>query len=155
MLQQQYLQQQEYQRQLALQQAAQQYQYMMTQQPAMMMPQPTSFGSNNPWLSPSAPALAPAPEPASQKTDTLINLDGSEEEGPEDPEPMPKPKPQGPPRAKVTNMNPELNRLLASGDGVDTFGNTGDMRLGPNAAMWHQAMQQQRTGQAGSNPFAK
>lgn len=155
MLQQQYLQQQEYQRQLALQQAAQQYQYMMTQQPAMMMPQPTSFGSNNPWLSPSAPAPAPAPEPASQKTDTLINLDGSEEEGPEDPEPMPKPKPQGPPRAKVTNMNPELNRLLASGDGVDTFGNTGDMRLGPNAAMWHQAMQQQRTGQAGSNPFAK
>jgi len=104
---------------------------------------------------PSPPALAPAPEPASQKTDTLINLDGSEEEGPEDPEPMPMPKPQGPPRAKVTNMNPELNRLLASGDGVDTFGNTGDMRLGPNAAMWHQAMQQQRTGQAGSNPFAK
>lgn len=171
-MQQQYMQQQEYQRQLALQQAAQQYQYMMTQQQqqqqqAMMQQQPTGFGSNNPWLAQTAstpttpasqpqPQPQPEPEPSALASDTLINL-----EGPEDPEPLikTKPKVQGPPRVKVSNMNPELDRLLASGDGIDTFGNTGDMRLGPNAAMWHQAMQQQRTGADGakslSNPFAK
>lgn len=182
MMQQQYMQQQEYQRQLALQQAAQQYQYLMAQQQQQaMMPQPTSFGSNNPWLSQSSMAASSVPTPSappstnasSQPTDTLINLDGpddndddDDDEGPEDPEPStkPKPTPAGPPRVKVSNMHPELDRLLASGDGIDTFGNTGDMRLGPNAAMWHQMIQQQRTGQAPamaggtrstSNPFTK
>ncbi|WFD18684.1 hypothetical protein MCAP1_000891 [Malassezia caprae] len=163
MLQQQYLQQQEYQRQLALQQAAQQYQYMMTQQPQPLAPQPTSFGSNNPWLQTSAPSPAPEPEPAPTPapapTDTLINLDGPEE-------PEPAPKPSGPPRVKLSDKHAELDRLLASGDGIDTFGNTGDMRLG-HSAMRLNPMMQQRTGQAAalgqaafdspkpaSNPFA-
>ncbi|WFD22271.1 hypothetical protein MEQU1_000937 [Malassezia equina] len=165
MLQQQYLQQQEYQRQMALQQAAQQYQYMMTQQPQPLMPQPTNFGSNNPWLQAStasstpAPAPQPAPQPAPEPTDTLINLDGPEE-------PAPAPKPSGPPRVKLSEKHAELDRLLASGDGVDTFGNTGDMRLG-HSAMRLNPMLQQRTGQAAalgqtafdspkpaSNPFA-
>lgn len=156
MMQQQYLQQQEYQRQLALQQAAQQYQYMMTQQqqqPAMM-PQPTGFGSNNPWLAPSSstPAPAPAPEPELDRdalkdamTDTLINLDGPEDASPVLPpraEPAPQPARTQPPRAKISTQHAELDRLLAQGDGIDTFGNTGDMRLGHNA--W--ALQQQRTG---------
>jgi hypothetical protein len=118
------------------------------------------------------PSAPPSTNASSQPTDTLINLDGpddnddDDDEGPEDPEPStkPKPTPAGPPRVKVSNMHPELDRLLASGDGIDTFGNTGDMRLGPNAAMWHQMMQQQRTGQAPamaggtrstSNPFTK
>lgn len=150
MMQQQYLQQQEYQRQLALQNAAQQYQYMMTQQQQQpLMPQPTSFGSNNPWLNPNASAAAPEPEPAQEieeddKTDTLISLDGPSEVEP------PKPKPSGPPKVKISNAHPELDRLLASGDGVDTFGNTGDMRLGPNVASWNQKIQEQRTGQAAS-----
>jgi len=163
MLQQQYMQQQEYQRQLALQQAAQQYQYMMTQQPQPLMPQPTSFGSNNPWLQASAPAPAPAPEPAPEPapapapTDTLINLDGPEE---------PAPAPSGPPRVKLSDKHAELDRLLASGEGIDTFGNTGDMRMG-HSAMRLNPMMQQRTGQAAalgqaafdspkpaSNPFA-
>ena len=39
----------------------------------------------------------------------------------------------------------ELNRLLALGDGVDTFGNTGDMRMGPNIAHYNQ-MKAQQTG---------
>lgn len=153
MLQQQYLAQQEYQRQLALQNAAQQYQYMMTQQQQPLMPQPTSFGSNNPWLNPSAPSMSkpepePEPEPANEidqndKTDTLISLDVPTD-------PAPKPKPSGPPKVKISNAHPELDRLLASGDGVDTFGNTGDMRMGPNFAALNQRLQQQKTGQATS-----
>ena len=44
-------QQAEYQRQLELQQAAVQYQNLMTQQQQQpLVPQQTSFGSNNPWL---------------------------------------------------------------------------------------------------------
>ncbi len=52
LMQQQYMQQQqaEYQRQLELQQAAVQYQNLMTQQQQPLVPQQTSFGSNNPWL---------------------------------------------------------------------------------------------------------
>lgn len=149
LLQQQYLAQQEYQRQLALQNAAQQYQYMMTQQQQQqqqpLMPQPTSFGSNNPWLNPNPSPAAPAPEPAQEveeddKTDTLISLDVPAE-------PAPKPKPAGPPKVKTSNAHPELDRLLASGDGVDTFGNTGEMRMGPNYAALNRRMHLQRTGQ--------
>lgn len=166
-MQQQYLQEQEYQRQMALQQAAQQYQYMMMQPTQPLAPQPTSFGSNNPWLqtqasSPApapASAPAPAPAPASEPTDTLINLDGPEE-------PAPAPQPRGPPRVKLSDKHAELDHLLASGEGIDTFGNTGDMRLG-HSAMRLNPMIQQRTGQAAalgqsafdspkptSNPFA-
>ncbi|EST09606.1 Epsin domain, N-terminal [Kalmanozyma brasiliensis GHG001] len=151
LMQQQYMQQQqaEYQRQMELQQAAVQYQNMMTQQQQPLQPQQTSFGSNNPWLqsggqqqqqhnvpvgdlfssAPTPPPVQAAPQPA--------------------PEPSPQPAPQQnrPVRAKVTDDGKynELNRLLALGDGVDTFGNTGDMRMGPNMARYNQ-MQAQKTG---------
>lgn len=156
LMQQQYM-QQEYQRQLQMQQAAQQYQMMMTAQP--LQPQQTSFGSNNPWLSENAgsgpepeqaPAPTPAPAPATEpaQTDTLISLDE-----PAAPAPAPAPAPSGPPRAKVSNAFPELDRMLASGDGADTFGNTGEMRMGHNAPLWAQ-LKQQKTGGAG-NPFVQ
>ncbi|PKI83459.1 hypothetical protein MVES1_002546 [Malassezia vespertilionis] len=166
MLQQQYMQQQEYQRQLALQNAAQQYQYLMTQQQQQpLMPQQTSFGSNNPWLSDPAPAPAPtqplaAHDSGSEQTDTLINLDGPE------PAETVKPKSSAPPRVKTSNAFPELDKLLASGDGVDTFGNTGDMRMGhAHTLMWGKQMEKQQTGAAAlgesafggaqaSNPFS-
>ena len=148
MLQQQYLQQQEYQRQLELQNAAQQYQQLMRQQQQPLVPQQTSFGSNNPWLStsasspPRAPAPAPEPEPA-KNSDTLISFDE-----PEGPEPAEAVKPQQRPKRVITNdAHPELNRLLAEGEGVDTFGNTGDMRLGHNTRVLSKMMQQ-RTGTA-------
>lgn len=160
MMQQQYM-QQEYQRQLQMQQAAQQYQQMMMLQQQPLQPQQTSFGSNNPWLTAESstapptpmpePAPAPAPEPA-PATDTLISLDE-----PPAPAPAPAPVPSGPPRVKTSNAHPELDRLLASGDGVDTFGNTGDMRMGHNAQTWAY-IKQQRTGVGASanptgNPF--
>lgn len=150
LLQQQYM-QQEYQRQMALQSAAAQYQYLMTQQQQQQLaPQPTSFGSNNPWLAADSapepePPRAPQPEPE-PATDTLISLDG-----PAEPAPTQAPQHKGPPRVKVSNAHPELDRLLASGDGIDTFGNQGDLRMGHNN-LW--AMSQHRTGKA-PNPFAQ
>ncbi|CDR87389.1 related to ENT2-clathrin binding protein, required for endocytosis [Sporisorium scitamineum] len=154
LMQQQYMQQQqaEYQRQLELQQAAVQYQNMMTQQQQPLRPQQTSFGSNNPWLqsgqqqqqqqqqhnvpvgdlfssAPTPPPAQPAPQPTPQ------------------PAAQPSPQQNRPTRAKVNDDGKysELNRLLALGDGVDTFGNTGDMRMGPNIAHYNQ-MRAQKTG---------
>ncbi|KAI3485852.1 hypothetical protein L1887_50650 [Cichorium endivia] len=155
LMQQQYMQQQqaEYQRQLELQQAAVQYQNLMTQQQQPLVPQQTSFGSNNPWLqsggqqqqqqqhnvpvgdlfssAPTPPPVQPTPQPQ-----------------PASPAPAPQQQQQNRPiRAKVNDDAKfgELNRLLALGDGVDTFGNTGDMRMGPNIAHYNQ-MRTQKTG---------
>ncbi|WFD36590.1 hypothetical protein MCUN1_003473 [Malassezia cuniculi] len=165
LMQQQYM-QQEYQRQLQMQQqaAAQQYQQQLMSMQQPLQPQPTSFGSNNPWLSqtfsPSAPAAAPAPAPEQTQApaptqtpgtaavDTLISFDDPE---PQQPAAAPA-APSGPPRVKTSNAYPELDRLLASGDGIDTFGNTGEMRMGHNAQAWA-SLKQQRTGASGANPF--
>lgn len=156
MQQQQYLQQQEYQRQLQMQHAAQQYQQLMTQQPQQqqpLIPQQTSFGSNNPWLSNAAPAqetpqpVAPAPAPEPQH-DTLISFD--------EPEAVQPAKDTKPKRVITSDAHPELNRLLAMGDGVDTFGNTGDMRMGHNAPLFDNMTQQQTGASAlGSAAFGK
>ncbi|CDR98538.1 hypothetical protein [Sporisorium scitamineum] len=76
-------------------------------------------------LQQAAPAPQPTPQPAAQ----------------------PSPQQNRPTRAKVNDDGKysELNRLLALGDGVDTFGNTGDMRMGPNIAHYNQ-MRAQKTG---------
>lgn len=152
LMQQQYMQQQqaEYQRQMELQQAAVQYQNMMTQQ--QLQPQPTSFGSNNPWLQQQQPAQqpqhnvpvgdlfssAPTPPPAQPAPQSQQQAS---------PAPQPSSQQNTPIRAKVSNDGKynELNRLLAMGDGVDTFGNTGEMRMGPNIAHYNQ-MRAQQTG---------
>ncbi|SNX86079.1 related to ENT2 - clathrin binding protein, required for endocytosis [Melanopsichium pennsylvanicum] len=158
LMQQQYMQQQqaEYQRQLELQQAAVQYQNMMTQQQQQqpIQPQPTSFGSNNPWLQSSGGqqpqqqhnvpvgdlfSSAPTPPPVQQVPQPV--------QQPQQPPQMSPQQQNRPIRAKVNDDGRynELNRLLAMGDGVDTFGNTGDMRMGPNMAQYNQ-MRAQRTG---------
>ncbi|KAJ1022569.1 hypothetical protein NDA16_003558 [Ustilago loliicola] len=150
LMQQQYMQQQqaEYQRQLELQQAAVQYQNMMTQQP--IQPQQTSFGSNNPWLQ----SGQQPQQPQQQQQQHNVPVGDLFSSAPTPPvQPAPQPQPQQSPqqnrpiRAKVNDDGKynELNRLLAMGDGVDTFGNTGDMRMGPNIAHYNQ-MRAQKTG---------
>lgn len=151
LMQQQYLQQQqaEYQRQLELQQAAVQYQNMMTQQP--IQPQQTSFGSNNPWLQ--SGQQQQQPQQQQQQHNVPVGDLFSSAPTPPPAQPSPQPQPQQSPqqnrpiRAKVNDDGKynELNRLLALGDGVDTFGNTGDMRMGPNIAHYNQ-MRAQKTG---------
>ena len=154
LMQQQYMQQQqaEYQRQLELQQAAVQYQNMMTQQQQPIQPQPTSFGSNNPWLQSGQQQSQPQQQQHNVPVGDLFSSAPTPPPAqPAQPVAQPSPPQQQqqnrPVRAKVNDDGKynELNRLLALGDGVDTFGNTGDMRMGPNMAQYNQ-MRAQKTG---------
>lgn len=165
-------QQAEYERQMELQAAAQQYQHLMTQ-PQMppqqpLQPQPTAFGSNNPFAfaqnnhqqqqqqqPPRQPALdmqAPLPSSSSVPTGDLL---GGEEDNT-----RPSTQSTQPTAAQNRFTNDprfkELDRMLATGDGIDTFGNTGDLRFGHSQARV-QAVQNQQTGapQGGNNPFFK
>ncbi|KAL9936368.1 hypothetical protein V8E36_004436 [Tilletia maclaganii] len=151
MMQQQYMQQQaEYQRQLEMQAAAQQYQQMMTQQP--IQPQPTAFGSNNPFA---FQQQQQAPQ-SNVPVGNLFSIDESSTPAPapapiqqQAPPPQPQQQQPQPPRVKVNNDDrfAELNRMLASGDGVDTFGNVGDQRYGHSQAR----VRAQQTGAAQMN----
>jgi len=163
----------EYQRQMELQMAAQQYQHMMTQ-PQMppqqpIQPQPTAFGSNNPFAfaqnnnqqqqqqqPPRQPALdMPPPMPAASSSVPIGDLLGDTNEAPV---PAQSAQPVAPATNKFTNdpRFKDLDRMLASGDGIDTFGNTGDLRFGHSQARG-QAVGPQPTGagQGGNNPFFK
>lgn len=152
LMQQQYMQQQqaEYQRQMELQQAAVQYQNMMTQ-PQPLQPQKTSFGSNNPWLQGGQQQQQPQQQQHNVPVGDLFSSAPTPPPAQPSPQPVqqqsPAPAQNNPIRAKVNNdaKYGELNRLLALGDGVDTFGNTGDMRMGPNIAHYNQ-MKAQKTG---------
>jgi epsin len=159
----------EYQRQMELQMAAQQYQHMMTQQQMPqqpIQPQPTAFGSNNPFAfsqtnqqqqQPQQPPRQPQLEmsmPASSSVPIGDLLGGDENEAT-----TPKPAVQQPVQQssnKFTNdpRFKDLDRMLASGDGIDTFGNTGDLRFGHSQART-QAVNTQNTGAPGNNPFFK
>lgn len=153
LMQQQYMQQQqaEYQRQLELQQAAVQYQNMMTQQQQPLQPQQTSFGSNNPWLQSGQQQHQPQQQQHNVPVGDLFSSEPTPTPAQAAPQPAAQPSAQPqqnrPVRAKVNDDGKynELNRLLALGDGVDTFGNTGDMRMGPNMAQYNQ-MRAQKTG---------
>ncbi|KAK9773135.1 putative ENTH domain-containing protein [Seiridium cardinale] len=98
--------------------------------PSPMMPMPT--GSNNPFASgfskpqqpqraptmPTLNQLQPIPEPKSLQTFT--------------PPPQPtfqQPQQTAQPQRELTEHEARLNQLLAGGDGMDTFGNTGNLRI--------------------------
>ncbi|CAO1635823.1 unnamed protein product [Sympodiomycopsis kandeliae] len=161
----------EYQRQMELQAAAAQYQQMMTQQQQVqpIQPQPTAFGSNNPFAfsQPQQQQQQPQqqqsfyqqePQQPPQSSVPVADLLGEETTPTPTPQAeQPKPQSNGPPRVKVSNdpRHAELNRLLASGEGIDTFGNFGDMRLGHSSGRTGVASQPTGlNGQpTGSNPF--
>ena len=147
--------------------AAQQYQQLMTQQqmPVQqpLQPQPTAYGSNNPFAfsqpqqqqQPQQPPREPVlqmpsqmPQSSSIPTGDLLG-DDQETAAPVAQQPQAATnKFSSDPRFK------ELDRMLASGDGIDTFGNTGDLRFG-HSQVRNQALHPQQTGapNAGNNPF--
>lgn len=161
----------EYQRQMQMQAAAQQYQQMMAQQQPQqqqqqpLQPQPTAFGSKNPFafsqpqqqpMQPQQTSFQVQQQPPPQSSVPVADLLGGQE-----PEATLAPQKQKQQIPKIkTSSNPryaELNRLLASGEGIDTFGNIGDMRLGHSA---NRTVASQPTGATslngqptGSNPF--
>lgn len=107
--------QQQYQQQLLYQQ-----QQMQQQQP--LVPQPTAYGSNNPFSAfapPAATPPVPAPQPQLQPQATYT------------PPPQASPARQSaqPRLPKDDGKNAELARLLAAGGGLDTFGNIGSTRM--------------------------
>ena len=125
--QQQQMQQEEYMRQQQLYQQQQQYAYQQQlqqqqqQQPQPLVPQPTAYGSNNPF-SAFAPAVS-TPPPLPQATyNPPVEVAASPA-----PSPMKQPSQQRPP--KDDGKNAELARLLAAGGGLDTFGNIGNTRM--------------------------
>lgn len=109
----------------------------MQQQPQAIQPTPT--GSNNPFAQfnrsqsakPTLGSLGSLPE---QKT--LSNFGNQQQ--PQQPQPLQhsqsfgQPQTQtafGTPQKELNEHEAKLNSLLASGDGMDTFGNTGNLRI--------------------------
>ena len=135
---------QQQQQQLFLQQQQQQQQPQMFLQPQAnpLVAQPTGFGSNNPFA-PAQPTSTPSPIPFSppqQNSMPSFNLPGTFENRTNGMSPSPRPSPasqatnlpkanpqKGPTRADQEHSH--LANLLANADdGVDTFGNYGQLR---------------------------
>lgn len=134
---------------------AQQMQQQQQQQPVQEQPTATP-GSNNPWASSNqsqTPITAqptgsnnpfaanrPQPQPASNRAPTLSTLQEQQTANQFNSRPNPianfsTPPPQAtqpPPIQQQKTQDPyqqRLNALLSSGEGQDTFGNVGDMRI--------------------------
>lgn len=125
--QQQFAQQQQAQQEQYVQQ--QQYQQYMQQQAQMqpaIAPQATGFGSNNPFAAFSAPPAA-SPPPPLPTSNSFSNFQSTP--APVAAAPAPSPQAQRPPRDDGKHAH--LANLLAGGreDGLDTFGNIGNMRV--------------------------
>lgn len=145
--QQQQMAQEEYMRQ----QAYQQQLYMQQNQQQPLVPQPTAYGSNNPFAA-FAPTPSVSPPPPLPSSNSFSNFAPP----PVAPAPAPSPARQQAQRPQRDDgKHAELARMLAGGreDGLDTFGNIGNMRVpvGQQFAT--------RTGlssqQTGSNPFGQ
>ncbi|KAJ6486714.1 epsin domain-containing protein [Mycena sanguinolenta] len=170
--QQQQQQQDEWMRQQMLQQQQQQQQdewmrqqMMAQQQQQQLVPQPTGFGTNNPF----APQQQQPPPPLPSFSPTMqqppmFNLQGTYDNNstpqpsyqPSSPSPPAQAQQPGGPNFKVKvndGNNQHLADLFANREaGQDTFGNTGILKYGHTSA-GRQIVAQQTA--AGHNPFAR
>ncbi|KAK7046775.1 ENTH domain-containing protein [Favolaschia claudopus] len=171
--QQQQQQQDEWMRQQMLQQQQQQQQdewmrqqMAAQQQQQQLVPQPTGFGSNNPFAPQQQQPVPPMPSSFSSPTQQppMFNLQGTYENNSspqpsysQSPSPGPPAQQQSPGgqnfKVKVNDGNNQhLATLFANrDDGLDSFGNTGMMRYGHTNA-GRAIVAQQGTGH---NPFGK
>lgn len=135
-----------------------------TNKPQQQPLKPTPTGSNNPFAQlngpasarPSATSLSPLPE---QKPLALFN------------QPQQSQQPQfqhsqsqpfNPPQKNMSDYESKLNSLLATGDGMDTYGNTGDLRIpaqhtapGTFANSAGSGIQRLNADATGNNPFMR
>ncbi|PCH34631.1 ENTH-domain-containing protein [Wolfiporia cocos MD-104 SS10] len=138
------------------------------QQQQMLMAQPTGFGSNNPFApaGPQTNSVSASPfsqpltqSPAPQSTAPVFNLQGTYANGgpassppPQPPQPSRSAPPQQSPvqaKTRADDQHAHLANLLANRDeGIDTFGNFGQLRFGQQAGR----LTGQPTGQS-HNPF--
>ncbi|KAN0137634.1 hypothetical protein V8E53_004685 [Lactarius tabidus] len=170
--QQQAAQQQAAQQQALLAQQQQEYLAAQAQQQARLVPQPTAFGSNNPFAAASSPAPPPVPSPQqpAQAPLSSFSLPSTYESHTPPPRqhysPSPRPAPAASPSPQSTPLrgptrtdqeHAHLANLFAArdGDGVDTFGNVGTLRFGQSE---YGKLAAQKTGvqqpQSSFNPFA-
>ncbi|KAF8674499.1 ENTH protein [Rhizoctonia solani] len=149
-------QQEEWNRQqLMLQQQQQQQQFLMQQQmQSPLMAQPTGYGSNNPFAmmgggapqSPPVQAPAPSMSPFPSGPSPIVAQQSS-------PSPLTQGNTIANSRRTPANdgANSHLANLIANReDGMDTFGNIGQLRFGHG-----QTAQRLATQQTGHNPFNK
>ncbi|WWD19095.1 hypothetical protein CI109_103553 [Kwoniella shandongensis] len=169
--QQQQQQQEEYMRQqMALQEQQRQQQEWMQQQAFLqqqntsLLAQPTGYGSNNPF----APGggqhqpqqQAASPQPSSSFLPVPVVTQQQQPTSPQPLEPQQTAKPAWTAPKKDDGQHSQLANLLARGreDGMDTFGNTGVLRI-PIGSQFAQsnrlAIQQQATGFGANNPFGQ
>jgi len=166
-------QQQTAQQQALLAQQQQEFLATQAQQQVRLAPQPTAFGSNNPFAittSPTSPVSSPQqPAQSSLSNFSLPSTYESHEPPPRrdyetppqpQPQPAPAPSPRPTPQRSQTRADHEhahLANLFAArdGDGVDTFGNVGALRFGQTE---YGKLAAQKTGavpQNNFNPFAQ
>lgn len=127
------------------------------QQADSLKPMPT--GSNNPF------AQRPQLQSVSQSTPALSTLQEQQTATFDRPNPITNfqtsnPLPQTTPPKSQNPQHARLNALLASGEGQDTFGNTGDLRIpaqhtapGTFVNSAGAGMDRLRANQTGTNPF--
>ncbi|KAI9463026.1 ENTH-domain-containing protein [Russula earlei] len=166
---QQLAQQQTAQQQALLAQQQQEFLVAQAQHQARIVPQPTAFGSNNPFAI-AVPSTSPAssPQPPVQTPLSNFSLPSTYESH----EPLPRndympssqpagaPSPQSAAKRSQTRTDQEhahLASLFAArdGEGVDTFGNVGALRFGQTE---YGKLAAQKTGvesQTKYNPFAQ
>ncbi|KAI0844450.1 ENTH-domain-containing protein [Daldinia vernicosa] len=99
---------------------------------AALKPMPT--GSNNPFASGFGRQQQQSQAPAIPTLSSLQSLPEQKSLQGFTPSPQPQPQPQPSfqtqqPQKQLSEHERKLNALLASGDGMDTFGNTGDLRI--------------------------
>ncbi len=137
------------------QQLAWQQQQFQQQQP--LQPQPTAYGSNNPFaaFAPQQSQQQTAPPPLPQST-SYSSFQQEASPAPA-PEPAPVSRPTTPSRKKDDGKHAQLAQMLAAGydNGVDSFGNTGNMRFPVGSAFAQKtgSLQAQLTGKP--NPFTQ
>jgi len=134
------------------------------QQPDALKPMPT--GSNNPFAQKTQqPNAAPFRSQTQPTLNPLFEQQTSNQfSQPSQPNPImnfSSPPPQQAQQQKPANpQHARLNALLASGEGQDTFGNTGDLRIpaqhtapGTFVNSAGQGLDRLRANQTGTNPF--
>lgn len=98
------------------------------QQQQSMMPTPT--GSNNPFAQSRPQASKPISSlgalPEQKTLSSFNNQPMMQQQQPMQP---PQPSLNPPPQKEMNDYQSKLNNLLATGDGMDTYGNTGDLRI--------------------------
>ncbi|KAL1407361.1 hypothetical protein Q8F55_006783 [Vanrija albida] len=175
------------QQQLLQQQQQQEYlrqQQLLQQQQTSLLPQPTGYGSNNPFAPKPPQRSLLDPQPGSSFNNSFLPV--PQATTPQTPSPgltqdrpFTSQQPLAPSSPAQTNVKPawqapvktddgknsDLANLIGRGreDGLDTFGNVGNLRV-PTGSVFHQSnrvavqqtgLQPQATGFGANNPFGR